>query len=154
VLASVLIMVGYKLTKLDLIREMYNKGWNQFIPFAITIVAILFTDLLVGIGIGMIFGFIFVIRSNMHKAIVVVKEESNYLVKFHKDISFLQKRFLLQKLENIPSGSSVVIDGSATVHVDEDIIGVIEDYVKHCEFSGIKVELKKSPLSLCTLFKG
>ena len=153
VLACVLILVGYKLTKIDLIRSMFKKGWNQFLPFIITIIAILLTDLLMGIGIGMVFGFIFVIRSNMQKAVVVVKDDEHYLVKFHKDMSFLQKRVLLQELSSIPKGASVVIDGSGTVFIDDDIISVIEEYVKGCQSSGIVVELKKSSLALCKLFK-
>ncbi|MFA5584186.1 MAG: solute carrier family 23 protein, partial [Bacteriovoracaceae bacterium] len=90
-LAAVLILVGYKLTKPALIKSVYQKGWNQFTPFAVTIIAILLTDLLVGIGIGMAVGLIFTIRSNMQKAIVLVEDKESYLVRFHKDTTFLHK---------------------------------------------------------------
>src|SRR5690606_34823984 len=73
-LAAVLILVGFKLTKPDLVRSMYHRGSHQFIPFAVTIIAILFTDLLLGIAIGMIVGLGFTIRSNMQKAIVLVAD--------------------------------------------------------------------------------
>ena len=68
-LAAVLISVGYKLTKPALFIERYRKGWTQFVPFVVTVLAILFTDLLVGIVIGLIVGFIFVVARNFRRAI-------------------------------------------------------------------------------------
>lgn len=152
-LAAVLILVGYKLTKPDLIRKMYFKGHNQFLPFIVTIVAILFTDLLVGIAIGMMVGFIFVIRSSIHKAIVMVNEGNDYLIRFHKDVSFLQKTVLMEMFDKIPGNSTVVIDGSKNVYVDHDIEEQIEDFVLRSKLSNIKVDLKKSTLALSPLFK-
>jgi len=152
-LAAVLILVGYKLTKFDLYLNIYKKGLNQFVPFVVTIFAILFTDLLVGISIGMIVGFIFVLKSNMHKSIVMVEEGNQKLIRFHKDVSFLQKSTLNELLKNITSGTHVIIDGSKGVFVDDDIVVIIEDFIKRSEELNIKVELKKSSLSLCSLFK-
>lgn len=152
-LAAVLLLVGYKLVKPDMIIQMYHKGRDQFIPFATTILAILFTDLLVGIIIGMTVGFVFVLKSNMHKAIVVVRENNLYLIKFYKDVSFLQKAVLLKIFGSIPSGASVVIDGSSSIFIDNDIIELIEDFAKRGSTEKIEIELKKSSLALCPLFK-
>lgn len=152
-LAAILILVGYKLSKPELIKKMYLKGANQFLPFAVTIVAILFTDLLLGIIIGMMVGFIYVIRSSVHKSIVMVNEGKQYLIRFHKDVSFLQKRVLLEMFEKIPPQSSVVIDGSKNVFIDHDIAELIEEFLLRSQLSDIKVELKKSTLALSPLFK-
>ncbi len=152
-LSAILLLVGYKLTKIELIRCMYEKGMNQFIPFMVTILAILLTNLLMGILIGIIVGFIFVIRSNVHKSILMVREGNMYLIKFYKDVSFLQKVFFQKLLNRIPDGSTVIIDGSTSVFVDEDIVDVIEKFMKHGRACGINVELKKSSLALCSLFK-
>lgn len=152
-LAAVLILVGYKLTKPELIKSMYKKGFNQFVPFAATIIAILFTDLLIGIMIGMVVGFIFVIKTNVHKAIVTVKDENLHLIRFHKDVSFLQKAHLSKVFASIPSGASVMIDGSSSIFVDADIVDLIEDFIKRSKSEGIKVQLKKSTFALCPLFK-
>ena len=152
-LAAVLILVGYKLVKPDLIKSMYKKGWNQFIPFAITIVAILFTDLLVGIMIGMAFGFFFVIKSSVHQSIVVVNDGGRFLIRIHKDVSFLQKSKLLEIFDQIPPKSQVVIDGSKNVYIDEDIAEMIEDFVKRSPANDISVELKKSSLALSPIFR-
>jgi MFS superfamily sulfate permease-like transporter len=153
VLASILILVGFKLTKPEIIKKMYSKGMNQFIPFIVTVLAILFTNLLLGILIGIAVGFIFVLRSNIHKSIVMVHDEDHFLVRFYKDVSFLQKPELQKILSSIPSKSYVVIDGSDAVFVDEDIVDAIEDFIKRGESFGIKVSLKTSPLALCPLFK-
>ncbi|WP_408098736.1 SulP family inorganic anion transporter [Peredibacter sp. HCB2-198] len=152
-LASVLILVGYKLTKPEIIKKMYARGWNQFIPFAVTTLAILFTDLLVGIAIGMVVGFIFVIRSSMHASIVLVNNDEEWLIRFHKDVSFLQKSHLTDMLMKIPNGANVVIDGSKSIFVDDDIIDLIEDFMKRANCSDIKVQLKKSSLALSPIFK-
>lgn len=152
-LAMILILVGYKLTKPALIKSMYHRGWNQFVPFAVTIVAILFTDLLIGIMIGMVVGFYFVIKSGIHKSVVMVHEDNHYLIRFYKDVSFLQKGTLSKMLQGIPDNSSVVIDGSKGVFVDDDISDVIEEFMKRARSSGISVELKKSTLALNRLFK-
>lgn len=151
-LAAVLILVGYKLTKPELIKGMYKKGWNQFIPFMITILAILFTDLLMGIGIGMVVGLFFILRTNMHKSIVVVKDEESYLIRFHKDTSFLHKAFLIKTLDKIPNNSQVIIDGE-NVFLDEDIIELLEDFIRTSSRRNITVLLEKSTLSVNRLFK-
>jgi MFS superfamily sulfate permease-like transporter len=153
-LAAILLLVGYKLTKPELIKSMYARGTNQFIPFVVTIVAILLTNLLMGILIGIVVGFYFVVRSNMHKSIVIVREDDLFLIKFYKDSSFLHKAELHRLLATIPSGSSVVIDGSQSVFIDNDIQDIIEEFVKRSKLSNIAVELKKSSLALCPLFRG
>lgn len=152
-LAAMLILVGYKLIKPQLVVAMYKKGQNQFVPFAVTIVAILFTDLLIGILIGMVVGFFYVIKSNMHQSIALVNEDNRFVISFYKDVSFLQKSQLLSMLEGLPENSSVVIDGSKSVYVDEDINILIEDFLKRAQLKNIKVELKKSPTAISPLFK-
>lgn len=153
VLASVLLLVGYKLTSLGIIQTMYKKGWNQFIPFAATIIAILLTDLLVGIGIGMVVGFIYVVKTNLTKAIVTVHDDTQYLIRFHKDVSFLQKAHLSEVLEQIPPNSDVVIDGSKSVFVDADIVELLQDYLKRSQSQNHKVHIQKSTTALCPFFK-
>lgn len=152
-LATVLILVGYKLVKPKLVKDMFRRGWDQFIPFVITIFAILFTDLLTGIAIGMVVGFFFVIKTNLHKAVVMVKEENLVLIRFHKDVSFLQKASIQKMLRSIPAGSSVVIDGSNSVFVDNDIVDLIEEFIRKGSAVGTTVSLKRSSLALCPLFK-
>jgi MFS superfamily sulfate permease-like transporter len=60
-IAAILIVTGYKLAKVSLFKEFYSKGLPQFIPFCITVIAILFSDLLVGISIGLIVSTVFII---------------------------------------------------------------------------------------------
>ena len=152
-LAAVLLLVGYKLTKPALIMDMYKKGMNQFLPFGITILAILATDLLTGIIFGIFVGFVFLLRSYTRKSIVMVSEENRYLVSFQKDISFLHKEDLSRKLISIPAKSSVIIDGSGLVSVDDDIAEMICEFIHRSRANEVIVELKKSRLALCPLFR-
>lgn len=152
-LAAVLLLVGYKLAKPALFKQMLNKGMNQFIPFVATIVAILFTDLLVGIIFGIVVGFAFVIRSNMHNAVVMVRDAEHILVRFYKDVSFMQKSALIKIFTDIKDGSTVILDGR-DVFIDDDIVELVEDFIKRAPSRNITVELKKSSLSVTNLFKG
>lgn len=152
-LATILILVGYKLVKPKVIYEFYKKGWAQFIPFGTTVVAILLTDLLTGIAIGLFVGFFYVMKNNVHKAVVMVKDDNLFLIRFYKDTSFLQRATLQRMFRSIPEGSAVLIDASHSVFVDNDIVDVIEDFMRRGQANGIKVSLKKSSLALCPLFK-
>jgi MFS superfamily sulfate permease-like transporter len=152
-LAAILLLVGYKLNKPSLYISSWQKGMNQFIPFVVTIVAILFTDLLIGITIGMLVGLYFVIKTNFHLNIFISNDNNNYLIKLNKDVSFLNKAFLRRSLSKIPEGSFVIIDGSKAVFIDEDIVETINDFVKTAPLKKITVELKKTNSSSNTIFR-
>ncbi|MGE0881991.1 MAG: SulP family inorganic anion transporter [Blastocatellales bacterium] len=141
-LAAVLFMVGYKLTKIDVYKKMYQAGLDQFLPFIVTVLAIVFTDLLIGIGIGLVVGLFFVIRTNHHSAMTVVNQEDYYLIRFNKDVSFVNKTELKEKLSTIPPNSTLIIDGKKAVFIDSDIYDVISDFIESAQHRNIKVELK------------
>lgn len=143
-LAAVLIFTGYKLTKPSLYMKYYKKGMDQFLPFVITVVAILMTDLLVGILIGCCVGLIFVLRSNFKSAVFIVNDDNKYLFRLRKDVSFLNKPIIKRKLEEVPENSYVLIDAARADFIDKDVIEVIEDFQKHAPLKNINVELKKS----------
>jgi MFS superfamily sulfate permease-like transporter len=143
-LAAILIYVGYKLAKVALFKEFWAKGWDQFIPFVVTIVAILLTDLLVGIGIGFIVGLFFLVRSNFHSAIFVIQEEDTHLVRFRKDVSFLNKALVKYELEKIPPNSFVIIDAVRADFIDQDVADTINEFLTHAHLKNIQVEIKKS----------
>jgi MFS superfamily sulfate permease-like transporter len=152
-LAGILLMTGYKLTKPSLYREMFRKGWGQFLPFIVTIVAILLTNLLVGIFIGIIVGVFFVLKSNFHEAISIVKHEGNYLLRLNKDVSFLNKALLRQTFERIPEGATLIIDGGHSQFIDADIIETIEDFILNAPSRNIQVEVKKTHSSSSEFFR-
>ena len=152
-LAAILILVGYKLATSTLFKEMKKKGRTQLIPFIITIVAILFTDLLMGIGIGMVVGFFFVLKSNSYQTVILVQDKDQFLLRFLKDVSFLQKPKVKELLNSIPDEAIVAIDGSTNIYVDNDIISLIEEFVEKRAALNKKVEIVKSSLALCPYFK-
>lgn len=110
-LAAILLQTGYKLAKTKLFIEFFNKGANQFIPFVVTITAILVTDLLKGIMIGMLVGLYYVIRANHHAAISLTQSGTHYLLQMNKDVSFLNRALLRSFLNQIEEGGHLVIDG-------------------------------------------
>ncbi|MEB2782062.1 SulP family inorganic anion transporter [Algoriphagus sp. C2-6-M1] len=141
-LAAVLFVVGYKLAKPAIFVNIYRNGWDQFIPFVVTVVAILFTDLLVGIGIGMVFGLYFVMKTNFIGAVTLTEMNGNYLLKLQKDVSFLNKALLMKQLGRIPSDSKVIINAQKAQFIDHDIQEVLNDFISTSSDKNITITIK------------
>ena len=143
-LAAILIYTGYKLAKPTLFKAFYKKGMDQFLPFVTTIGAILATDLLKGVIFGILVGLFFVMRSNFRKAVFVVHDDDKYLFRLRKDVSFLNKAIIKNKLELVPENGNVIIDAMRADFIDKDVVEVIEDFMIHAPLKNINVELKTS----------
>lgn len=144
VLAVILIQVGFKLTSPKLVREMWKAGLDQFLPFLVTIIAILLTDLLKGVGIGLLVGLFFIIRSNFKSAISYTKSEINVLIRLKNHVSFLNKARLRKELSEIPSNSYLLIDGIHATFIDPDIMECLYDFEMMAKDRSITVEYKKN----------
>jgi MFS superfamily sulfate permease-like transporter len=143
-LAAILVFTGYKLAKPSLFKAFYRKGWDVFLPFVITIAAILATDLLKGVIVGIVVGLFFSIRSNFRKAVFVVHDDKRYLFRLRKDVSFLNKAIIKNKLEAVPDNAHVIIDAKRADYIDRDVVETIEDFTLHAPLKNIKVELYTS----------
>ncbi len=143
-LAAILIFTGFKLAKPSIFMEFRKKGVDQLAPFVITVLAILLTDLLIGIVVGMTIGIFFLLRSNFKSSVMMVHDNSNYLVRFRKDVSFLNKPIVKEKLESIPDHSSLLIDLTRADFIDRDIIDAVNEYLHHAHLRNIRVQIKKS----------
>jgi MFS superfamily sulfate permease-like transporter len=127
-LAAILIYVGFKLAKPSLIKQEWAKGNMSFVPFLVTVVSILFTDLLIGIMIGMAVGFFYIIKSNFHKSITLVQIDNNYMVRFQQQATFLNKSLLKTVLDELPTGANVIMDLTHCTFMDRDILDIIDDF--------------------------
>lgn len=141
-LAAILITVGYKLASVKLFKAMYKTGGEQFLAFITTIIAIVFTDLLIGIFIGSAVAIFFVLRVYHHSAITMVNQDNYYLIRFNKDMSFVNKAELKEQLAKIPDNSLVIIEGTKAVFIDRDIYEVVDDFREAGKYRNITVELK------------
>jgi MFS superfamily sulfate permease-like transporter len=152
-LAVLLMFVGFKLTKPALYKHQLKSGIDQFLPFIITIIAIVFSDLLIGVAIGLFVSFFFIIRSSFQRAVSITIDEKNYLIKLKGNVSFLNKAFLREKFESIPEESYMIIDGSAATYIDKDIIELLDDLQELATHRNIKIEKKLSKSSLNPYFR-
>ena len=140
-LAAVLLVVGYKLARISVFKKMWKDGLDQFLPFIVTIVATVFTDLLIGVSIGFVVGIVMVFLTNFHSAIrVETPEEGKTVIIFDKDVSFLNKARLKPALAAIPEGQHVVIDGTKASFIDHDIQDVLRDFIESADHRKITVE--------------
>ncbi|MGZ3754947.1 MAG: SulP family inorganic anion transporter [Mucilaginibacter sp.] len=146
-LAAILLTTGYKLARITLFKHMWHKGLDQFIPFVITIVAVVFTDLLIGVGIGMVVGVFYILRTNLRNPyfyhIEYNGDKKIIRIKLAEEVSFLNKAAIQVTLTNLPQKSHVVIDGSNSRFIDPDVLEIIENYKQNAYTKGIVVELEQ-----------
>jgi SulP family sulfate permease len=145
-LAAILFVVGYKLAKPSLFKQMYKLGYEQFVPFMVTIIVILFTDLLIGITAGLVVGGLFALwhsYRNSYQVKKTVSPESGLKI-FHivlaEEVSFFNKASVAKALEEIPPNSKVIIDCSKSVAIAYDVAELIRDYRDGAGRKNITVE--------------
>lgn len=145
-LAAILIITGYNLTKLKLFRNMWSLGWKQFLPFIFTIVVILFTDLLVGVCIGLLISVYYIIQNNFKAEYKITKTmtgdiETEY-IRLNSNVTFLNKVKLRKALDDVPEYSRLTIDGSECNFIDYDILEIISEYESKAKERQIELQLK------------
>jgi MFS superfamily sulfate permease-like transporter len=144
-LAAILLLVGYKLAKPSLFKEMYKIGWTQFIPFTVTIVGIVLTDLLIGISLGLVVAVAFILYNNYKKPYFVYSKVEGQnvpiILELAEDVTFINKASILHALDTIPSNSKVIIDGGKTINIDYDVLEIIEDFKINATYKNIDLKV-------------
>ncbi len=143
-LAAILILVGYKLAKPALFRKMYNAGRSEFVPFIVTIVGIIFTDLLIGILLGLAVGVFHILYNNFRKPYVVKTSNENGITKLKLELSenltFLNKASIIETISHLPDDSEVTIDASRAEFIHPDIMEILLDFERNAEFRNIQLK--------------
>lgn len=143
VLAAILLTVGYKLAKPALFLSMYRQGPYQFVPFMVTIVGILTTDLLVGIGLGMAAAVFAILLTNYNNPFFLDHDEGEGVrITLSEDVSFLNRAAILRAFAAIPPGAKVVIDASRSMNIDLDVYEIIKDFEQHAAATGIDLTIE------------
>lgn len=145
VLAAILLVVGYKLAKPSLFKKMYSLGWKQWIPFIITVLGIVFTDLLIGVGLGLGAGLIVIAVKSYQNSHFLHKEESTGKTKISmtlaEEITFLNKATIQKELYNLPENSHLELDIRKTTFLDFDVLEILEDFMIQAKNKNIDVRL-------------
>ncbi len=132
-LAAILLMIGYKLASPAVFLHMWKSGKYQVIPFIVTVVAVVFTDLLEGVAIGLVVSIFFILRANLKLAYFFKKEEYKdgevITIKLAQEVSFLNKAAIKQTLNHLPENSKVTIDATDTFYIDHDVVQLIRDFL-------------------------
>lgn len=145
-LAAVLIMVGYKLAKPATFRHFWQLGKFQFIPFVATVIAVVATDLLKGVGIGLAISVFYILQGNMKRAYYLSRETlddaDEITIKLAEEVSFLNKAAIKKTLKNIRPNSTVTIDARGTSYIATDVLEMIQDFANiRAKEEDINVEL-------------
>ena len=146
VLAAILFIVGYKLAKPALFKKMYNLGWKQSIPFTVTVLGIIFTDLLIGIALGLAVGIVVIlIKSYQNSHFLHIEDKSNGVHKIKmtlaEEVTFFNKGAILKELDSIPKDSYLELDVRKTRYLDNDIVEILEDFSEKARNRNIDINL-------------
>ncbi len=142
-LAAILLVVGYKLSRPEVFKKMYHTGMYHFIPFLATIVGLIFTNLLIGIGIGLLIALLCVLLENYKNAGYYheVHKDKTTIIRLSENVSFLNKANILQMLDRLPDHSRVVIDASDTRYIDYDVYEIIINFMAEAKRKNIELEI-------------
>ena len=145
-LAAILLVTGFNLTKPKLYRNMWSLGWKQFIPFVLTIIVILSTDLLIGVSIGLLISIYFIVQNNFkteYKITTTLHQGiENQYIKLNSNVTFLNKVKLRKVLDEVPEYSVLTIDGSECNFIDYDILEIISEFNNKAYDRHIELHLK------------
>ena len=146
-LAAVLLLVGYKLANPKVIKHFWERGKYQFVPFIVTFLGVVFTDLLKGVALGIVISIIFVLKGNLKRAYNFRKEEyadgDVIHIDLAQEVSFLNKAAIKSTLMAIPENSKVIINAHDTVYIAHDILDLIREFkTTRAKDENIKVKLK------------
>lgn len=154
-LSAILLMVGYKLSKIELYKNMFKLGIEQYLPFIVTIIGVLFSDLLTGIGIGFAVAIFFILRSNFRNSfiqtVVHVEDHDRIRITLAEVVTFINKGSVLQTLNKLPENSEVIIDGHRCKAIDHDILEIFQDFKIHGAIDkNIKLKMRDIPSVIIT----
>lgn len=146
VLAAILFTVGYKLAKPVLFKKMYDLGWKQFLPFTVTVLGIIFTDLLVGISIGLGVGVVVILIKSYQNSHFLHKEEGaggpgRIKMTLAEEVTFFNKGAILKELDSLPEGSYLEFDVTKTRYLDHDIIEILDDFSHKAKLRNITIKV-------------
>ncbi len=144
-LAAILFTVGFKLAKPALFASMWKKGWVQFLPFMVTVLGVVFMDLLKGVSLGMVVGIFIVLRNSyltpFHFDGDVTDPAKPLRIELSEEVTFFNKASIQRTLANLPDGARVVIDAGRTVNLDADVMEIIEEEMVRSKDRGVNIEL-------------
>jgi len=144
-LAAILLVVGYKLAKPSLFKQMLKSGHPQFIPFVVTVLAIVLTDLLKGIGIGMAVAVFYILLNNLKNPFVLKethdKAHKHYRIVLAEMVTFLNKAQILKELNRVPNDAELLIDASRTRHIQHDVLEILNDFKESAKYKNIDLKM-------------
>jgi MFS superfamily sulfate permease-like transporter len=164
VLAAVLLVVGYKLAKPSLFKKMYSLGWKQWAPFIVTVVGIVLTDLLFGIGLGLMVGIVVILlKSYQNSHFLHIEDKSNGKHKIKmtlaEEVTFFNKGAILKELDSLPRDTYLEINLLKTRYLDYDIIEILDNFLVKAKERNIDIQLTskrgvvENPESFTEFFK-
>ena len=145
-LAAILLVVGYKLAKPALFKQIYAQGLPQFVPYMVTVLGIVFIDMLWGLGLGLTVAVFFILYTNLKTPFYFQVENHKagepYRFELSEDVSFLNKASIMNSLKLIPNGSTVIFDGTRTIRIDDDVMEIFQQFKEEAPERNIELKIE------------
>ena len=145
-LAAILLVVGYKLAKPALFKQIYAQGLPQFVPYMVTVLGIVFIDMLWGLGLGLAVAVFFILYTNLKTPFYFQVENHKagepYRFELSEDVSFLNKASIMNSLKLIPNGSTVIFDGTRTIRIDDDVMEIFQQFKEEAPERNIELKIE------------
>jgi MFS superfamily sulfate permease-like transporter len=149
VLGVILLRTGYNLVKPHMVKMVFKQGKEQFFPFIVTVIAILFTDLLIGVLIGIVYAIYFLVKHTYYAGFIMRESMQGsvriYQIDLALNVSFLNKKKFINMLDKIPPYSVVEINGTNSIYIDYDILEIFHDYKAKAKHKHVELVLKNIP---------
>ena len=148
-LAALLLVTGYKLCSPKVIRSVYKQGMDQFIPFAITIVMILISDLLIGVSVGLVVSVFYILKRHHRFPFKIMWEQidgkQHCVIKFSQQVTFLNKGKIMEAMQMVEPNAKVYIDAKDTLFMDKDVLEIIHEFKRKAASNNIEVHTENIP---------
>jgi MFS superfamily sulfate permease-like transporter len=143
-LAAILLIVGYKLARPSIFVKMRRQGNEQFAPFMVTILGIIFTDLLIGLAMGLTVAIFFILQNNYRFSHRIKKQEEDdntIHIELAQELTFFNKASMMKVLDGLPANSKVIIDASNTSFIHFDVLEIIKNFSVNADERNIELVL-------------
>jgi MFS superfamily sulfate permease-like transporter len=143
-LAAILLVVAYRLVRPEVLETMYKAGLYHFVPYCVTIIGLIFTDMLTGIAIGLITALFSILLENYKSSFYFqeMRIGNKTILRLAEHVSFLNKANIKQTLEQLPARSDVVIDATRSKYIDYDVFEMIKNFTHEAELKQIKLTVE------------
>lgn len=142
-LAAILVYTGFKLIDAKAMRELLDYGWGELVIYGVTIVLIIFEDLLTGVVVGIALSGVKVLYvfSHMEVSAQIDASRKTATLYLRGAATFIRLPQLASQLERIPAGCDIHVDLTDLDFIDHACLDLLMNWGAGHEATGGRMTL-------------